>query len=78
MLSLPDSCVKQNHMLVCRLPCSFMSHAVLGSYVVQSQCGDYEPTEHGAGTSYISHMTLAPEQSDELLTKVAELHKTHR
>lgn len=55
-----------------------MSLAVLGSYVIQSQCGDYEPTEHGAGTRYISQMSLAPQQTDELLDKIAELHKTHR
>ena len=55
-----------------------MSYALLGSYVIQSQFGDYDPTEHGVGTRYISHMTLAPEQSEELLEKVTELHKTHR
>ena len=55
-----------------------MSYVLLGSYAVQSQCGDYDSTEHGMGTHYISSMAFAPEQSEEMLEKIVELHKTHR
>jgi len=55
-----------------------MTHALLGSYAVQSLFGDYDPREHGAGTQYFSHVNFAPQQSAELLEQIAEMHKTHR
>ncbi|ELT88323.1 hypothetical protein CAPTEDRAFT_148023 [Capitella teleta] len=61
-----------------KLPCSFVTHALLGSYTVQSELGDYDIAEHGMGVDYIQDFQFAPNQSDELLEKIAELHKTHR
>src|SRR4029434_2071676 len=29
-----------------RLPCSFVTHALLGSYAVQAELGDYDHDEH--------------------------------
>ncbi|EHB11849.1 Band 4.1-like protein 1 [Heterocephalus glaber] len=29
------------------LPCSFVTHALLGSYAVQAELGDYDAKEHG-------------------------------
>jgi len=55
-----------------------MSHALLGSYCVQSLFGDYNPRDHGVGVQYFSHINLAPEQSAELLEHIAEMHKSHR
>jgi len=56
-----------------------MTHALLGSYAVQSLFGDYDPREHGVGTTqYFAHVNFAPQQSAELLEQIAELHKTHR
>ncbi|XP_065600565.1 protein 4.1 isoform X17 [Cyrtonyx montezumae] len=59
-----------------RLPCSFATLALLGSYTVQSELGDYDPDLHS--TDYISEFKLAPNQTKELEEKVVELHKTYR
>ncbi|XP_077006668.1 protein 4.1 isoform X2 [Tamandua tetradactyla] len=59
-----------------RLPCSFATLALLGSYTVQSELGDYDVELHGA--DYISDFKLAPNQTKELEEKVMELHKSHR
>ena len=63
---------------VCRLPCSFLALALLGSYAIQSDLGDYSPQEHGTGCGYLQDIKFAHRQGDELLDKIAELHKTHR
>jgi len=63
---------------VCRLPCSFLALALLGSYAVQSDVGDHSPSEHGDSCEYIRDVKFAARQGDELLEKIAELHKTHR
>ena len=55
-----------------------MTHALLGSYAVQSLFGDYDPRDHGAGTQYFAHVNFAPQQTAELLEQIAEMHKTHR
>ncbi|XP_070466544.1 protein 4.1 isoform X17 [Equus przewalskii] len=59
-----------------RLPCSFATLALLGSYTVQSELGDYDPELHGA--DYVSDFKLAPNQTKELEEKVMELHKSYR
>ncbi|XP_053088519.1 band 4.1-like protein 3a isoform X9 [Pangasianodon hypophthalmus] len=59
-----------------RLPCSFATHTVLGSYTVQSELGDYDPDEYSA--DYISEFRFAPNQTKELEEKVMELHKTYK
>ncbi|XP_072102819.1 protein 4.1-like isoform X5 [Mobula birostris] len=58
------------------LPCSFVTLALLGSYTVQSELGEYDPEVHG--TNYVSEFKLAPNQTKELEEKIMELHKTHR
>ncbi|KAM4866041.1 band 4.1-like protein 2 isoform 8-T8 [Thomomys bottae] len=59
-----------------RLPCSFVTHALLGSYTLQAELGDYDPDEHGSVD--LSDFQFASNQTKELEEKVAELHKTHR
>ncbi|XP_077343004.1 band 4.1-like protein 2 isoform X8 [Lithobates pipiens] len=59
-----------------RLPCSFVTHALLGSLTLQAEVGDYDAEEHSA--DYISDFQFAPNQTKELEDKVVELHKTHR
>ncbi|KYO48093.1 hypothetical protein Y1Q_0001909 [Alligator mississippiensis] len=59
-----------------RLPCSFATLALLGSYTVQSELGDYDPELHNA--DYASEFKLAQNQTKELEDKVMELHKTYR
>ncbi|XP_041357830.1 band 4.1-like protein 3 [Gigantopelta aegis] len=61
-----------------RLPCSFVTHAILGSYSVQADKGDYDPAQHGYGIDYIKDMPFAPVQTQELLEKIHELHKQHK
>ncbi|XP_056911751.1 band 4.1-like protein 3b isoform X14 [Takifugu flavidus] len=59
-----------------RLPCSFATHTVLGSYTVQSELGDYDHEE--LGSDYLSELRLAPNQTKELEEKVMELHKSYK
>ncbi|XP_078239474.1 band 4.1-like protein 2 isoform X12 [Pogona vitticeps] len=59
-----------------RLPCSFVTHALLGSYTLQAELGDYDPEEHN--NDYIGEFQFAPNQTKEMEEKVVELHKTHR
>ncbi|XP_010637432.1 band 4.1-like protein 2 isoform X3 [Fukomys damarensis] len=59
-----------------RLPCSFVTHALLGSYTLQAELGDCDLEEYG--TIDLSDFQFAPTQTKELEEKVAELHKTHR
>jgi len=55
-----------------------VTYSLLGSYVVQSDLGDYDPDEHRPGIDYIRAIQFAPHQTEELLDKIAELHRTHR
>ncbi|XP_070555247.1 protein 4.1-like isoform X45 [Ptychodera flava] len=61
-----------------KLPCSFVTHALLGSYIVQAEFGDYDPEEHGTDPTYLSDLRFAPNQTRELEEKIMELHKTHK
>ncbi|XP_063318083.1 band 4.1-like protein 3 isoform X10 [Pelmatolapia mariae] len=59
-----------------RLPCSFATHTVLGSYTAQSELGDYDSEE--LASDYLSELRFAPNQTKELEEKVMELHKTYK
>ncbi|KAM4042790.1 band 4.1-like protein 2 isoform 10-T12 [Anomaloglossus baeobatrachus] len=59
-----------------RLPCSFVTHALLGSLTLQAEVGDYDADEHTA--DYINDFQFAPNQTKELEDKIVDLHKTHR
>ncbi|XP_065124261.2 protein 4.1 isoform X6 [Paramisgurnus dabryanus] len=58
------------------LPCSFVTLALLGSYALQSELGEYDPEVHG--TDYAKELQLIPGQTRELEEKVMELHRTYR
>ncbi|XP_057679018.1 band 4.1-like protein 2 isoform X8 [Corythoichthys intestinalis] len=60
-----------------RLPCSFVTHALLGSYTLQAEFGDYEP-DQTRPLDYINQLTFAPNQSKEMEEKILELHKSHK
>ncbi|XP_068199184.1 band 4.1-like protein 2 isoform X2 [Antennarius striatus] len=60
-----------------RLPCSFVTHTLLGSYTLQAEFGDYEP-DQPRPVDYINHQTFAPNQNKEMEEKIVELHKSHR
>ncbi|XP_017286172.1 protein 4.1 isoform X2 [Kryptolebias marmoratus] len=59
-----------------RLPCSFVTLALLGSYALQSELGEYDPEVHG--NEYAKDMKMAPGQTKELEDKMMELHRTYR
>ncbi|XP_071226058.1 protein 4.1-like isoform X6 [Salvelinus alpinus] len=59
-----------------RLPCSFVTHSLLGSYSLQAELGDHDPDEQRL--DYISDFQFSPSQTKEMEEKVVELHKTHR
>lgn len=67
-----------NSSCVGRLPCSAVTHALLASYLLQSELGDHE--EGQAGAALCSQLKLVPPSActPELEEKVLELHKTHR
>ncbi|KAM9703690.1 band 4.1-like protein 2 isoform 12-T14 [Menidia menidia] len=60
-----------------RLPCSFVTHALLGSYTLQAEFGDYEP-EQPRPLDFMSQLTFAPNQNKEMEEKILELHKSHK
>lgn len=62
----------------CRLPCSFIAQALLGSYATQSQIGDYDEDEYQNSIEYLKGISFSQNQTEELLEKIVELHKTHR
>ncbi|XP_027006355.1 band 4.1-like protein 3 isoform X6 [Tachysurus fulvidraco] len=59
-----------------RLPCSFVTHSLLGSYIAQSELGDYDPDE--LANDYISDLRFAPNQTKELEEKVMDLHRHYK
>ncbi|XP_066507974.1 band 4.1-like protein 3 isoform X2 [Hoplias malabaricus] len=59
-----------------RLPCSFATHTLLGSYIAQSEVGDYDPEE--LGSDYLSELRFAPNQTKELEEKVMDLHRSYK
>lgn len=61
-----------------KLPCSFVTYTLLGSYTAQSELGDFDTEEFGHGTSYLKDIKFAPHQDRELLQKIAELHRQHK
>ena len=52
--------------------------ALLGAYSVQSELGDYDVREFGAGVDYLRQFEFCPQQNDQLLAKVLEIHQTLR
>ncbi|XP_068603245.1 protein 4.1 [Brachionichthys hirsutus] len=62
--------------LLGRLPCSFVTLALLGSYALQSELGEYDPEVHG--NEYAKDLKMAQGQTKELEEKMMELHHTYR
>ena len=57
-----------------RLPCSFVTHALLGSYLVQAELGDYDPADHAP--DYVSQFKMLPKQTAKHEEKITEAHRT--
>uniref|UniRef100_A0A672FBK1 Erythrocyte membrane protein band 4.1 like 1 n=1 Tax=Salarias fasciatus TaxID=181472 RepID=A0A672FBK1_SALFA len=66
----------RDDMLSGRLPCSFVTHALLGSYTVQAELGDYDHDDHGS--DYVTDFRFAPNQTRELEERVMELHRNYK
>ncbi|CAB0010359.1 unnamed protein product [Nesidiocoris tenuis] len=67
----------RNDILSEKLACSFATHAMLGSYLVQSELGDFNSDEY-TDPSYLKDFRFSPNQTPELEAKVMELHKIHK
>jgi len=59
-----------------RLPASFQTSALLGSYTAQGELGDFE--KGTVGVEYLRSYSFAPKQSDELLQRISDIHRTHK
>ncbi|XP_060769717.1 band 4.1-like protein 2 isoform X3 [Neoarius graeffei] len=59
-----------------RLPCSFVTLALLGSYTLQAELGDHDSAEQQLHS--ITDFQLAKDHTKELEEKVLELHRSHR
>ncbi|XP_031432318.1 protein 4.1b isoform X3 [Clupea harengus] len=62
-------------LLTSRLPCQSATLIALGSYVLQSEFGQYDPDLHG--NTYTNSLYLAPNQNEVLLKRMKELHHTY-
>ncbi|XP_032905530.1 tyrosine-protein phosphatase non-receptor type 3 isoform X1 [Amblyraja radiata] len=59
-----------------RLHCPHSKAILLASYAVQSELGEYNPSEHHPG--YIEKFNFIPDQNPDFQIKVMSLHKQHR
>lgn len=58
-----------------RLQCPLSAAVVLASYVVQSETGDHCPSRY---PGYLSKCFFIPEQDEDFLSKVEDLHPQHK
>ncbi|KAJ8038863.1 Band 4.1-like protein 4A [Holothuria leucospilota] len=63
-------------LLIGRIPCNTNMAAVLASLCVQSELGDYDPSQHTEG--YISEFRFIPDQTEDFENHVEELHRSLR
>lgn len=54
----------------------YISYKVLWFQLLTAELGDYNVEEHGPG--YLSEFRFVPQQTDEMLREVEELHKKNR
>uniref|UniRef100_A0A672FFW4 FERM domain-containing protein n=1 Tax=Salarias fasciatus TaxID=181472 RepID=A0A672FFW4_SALFA len=66
----------RDDMLSGRLPCSFVTHALLGSYNRSGRAGDYDHDDHGS--DYVTDFRFAPNPTRELEERVMELHRNYK
>uniref|UniRef100_A0A8B9CWQ6 protein-tyrosine-phosphatase n=1 Tax=Anser brachyrhynchus TaxID=132585 RepID=A0A8B9CWQ6_9AVES len=58
-----------------RLPCPYNTAALLASYAVQSELGDYNHSENLPG--YLSDYSFIPSQPQDFEKEIAKLHQQH-
>ncbi|XP_073161143.1 tyrosine-protein phosphatase non-receptor type 4 isoform X6 [Lepidochelys kempii] len=66
--------IKQD-ILTGRLPCPYNTAALLASYAVQSELGDYNHSENLPG--YLSDYSFIPSQPQDFEKEIAKLHHQH-
>ncbi|XP_070279243.1 tyrosine-protein phosphatase non-receptor type 4 isoform X5 [Myotis yumanensis] len=66
--------IKQD-ILTGRLPCPYNTAALLASFAVQSEFGDYNQSENLPG--YLSDYSFIPNQPQEFEKEIAKLHQQH-
>ncbi|XP_012876122.1 PREDICTED: tyrosine-protein phosphatase non-receptor type 4 [Dipodomys ordii] len=66
--------IKQD-ILTGRLPCPYNTAALLASYAIQSELGDYNQSENLPG--YLSEYSFIPNQPQDFEKEVAKLHQQH-
>ncbi|GAB1603054.1 tyrosine-protein phosphatase non-receptor type 4-like isoform X2 [Argonauta hians] len=59
-----------------RLACPHSTSALLSSYAIQSELGDYNPEDHKG--NYLTEFRFIPSQTVEFERQVIEYHKQHR
>ncbi len=68
--------------IVSRLPATIATYALLGSYVAQSDMGDFsDENADAAASAYneaLSNARLTPVPNAQFFDKVKELHKAHK
>ncbi|KAM5152684.1 tyrosine-protein phosphatase non-receptor type 4 [Mantella aurantiaca] len=67
--------IKQD-VLTGRLPCPYSTAALLASYAVQSELGDYSHSEHLPG--YLADYAFVSNQPLDFEKEIAKLHQQHR
>jgi len=65
----------RNDILSNTLPASFVTVALLGAYTIQAALGNFDQSVHGNGIDYMKDFVFAPNQNDELLYRVSDLHR---
>nr|XP_054603034.1 tyrosine-protein phosphatase non-receptor type 4 isoform X2 [Nothobranchius furzeri] len=66
--------IKQD-LITGRLPCPHNTAALLASYAVQSELGDYNETEHSSG--YLSDYCFIPNPPEDFHKEVSKHHQQH-
>uniref|UniRef100_A0A452EBK9 Tyrosine-protein phosphatase non-receptor type n=1 Tax=Capra hircus TaxID=9925 RepID=A0A452EBK9_CAPHI len=66
--------IKQD-ILTGRLPCPYNTAALLASFAVQSELGDYNQSENLSG--YLSDYSFIPNQPQDFEKEIAKLHQQH-
>ncbi|XP_071978138.1 tyrosine-protein phosphatase non-receptor type 4 isoform X2 [Engystomops pustulosus] len=66
--------IKQD-IVIGRLPCPYNTAALLASYAVQSEIGDYSHSEHLPG--YLADFSFLPNQPLDFEKEIAKLHQQH-
>uniref|UniRef100_T2MID3 FERM, RhoGEF and pleckstrin domain-containing protein 2 n=1 Tax=Hydra vulgaris TaxID=6087 RepID=T2MID3_HYDVU len=59
-----------------RLPCSEDTGALMASYIVQGELGDFDPVNHKEG--YLTGFQFVPKQTEEVEKSIVNYHKSHK